>query len=84
MTAVDIHGKLLEIFQTLEFETGDISDGTNLREELGIDSTEFAEIAVAIEREFLVIVNDNELQLAKTFGDLVQYVASAPMPSKEI
>lgn len=75
---MDIHSKLLVVFQTLEFETRDISDGTNLREELGIDSTEFAEIAVAVEREFLVVVDDNELQLAKTFGDLVQYVASAP------
>lgn len=75
---MDIHGKLLEIFQKLEFETGNISDSTNLREELGIDSTEFAEIAVAIEREFPVMVNDDELQMAKTFGDLVLYVASAP------
>lgn len=75
---MDIHSKLLDVFQTLEFETDGISDGTNLREELDIDSTEFAEIAVAIEREFLVIVNDNDLQMAKTFGDLVQYVASAP------
>lgn len=75
---MDIRGKLLEVFQTLEFEAGNISNGTNLREELGIDSTEFAEIAVAVEREFLVMVNDNELQMAQTFGDLVQYVASAP------
>lgn len=75
---MDIHSKLLDVFQTLEFETDGISDGTSLREELDIDSTEFAEIAVAIEREFLVTVNDNELQMAKTFGDLVQYVASAP------
>lgn len=75
---METHDKLLEVFQKLEFKTGDISDSTNLREELGIDSTEFAEIAVAVEREFRVVVNDNELQLASTFGDLVKYVASAP------
>ncbi len=75
---MDIHDRLLEIFQALEFEAGDISDSTNLRDELGIDSTEFAEIAVAIERELLVVVNDDELQQAKTFGELVQYVTSAP------
>jgi acyl carrier protein len=74
--------RLLEIFQGLEFEASDISDGTNLRDELGIDSTEFAEIAVAIERELHVVVNDDELNQVKTFGDLVQFVSSAP-PAKQ-
>jgi acyl carrier protein len=78
---VDMHDRLLEIFQALEFETDDISDGTNLKDELGIDSTEFAEIAVAIEREFLVVVNDDELNQVKTFGDLIQFVSCAP-PAK--
>lgn len=79
---MDTHDRLLEIFQKLEFEASDISDGTNLRDELGIDSTEFAEIAVAIERELLVAVNDDELNQVKTFGDLVQFVRSAP-PAKQ-
>lgn len=74
---MDMHDRLLEIFQELEFEASDISDGTNLRDELGIDSTEFAEIAVAIERELLFVVNDDELNQVKTFGDLVQFVISA-------
>ena len=79
---MDTHDRLLGIFQKLEFEASDISDGTNLRDELGIDSTEFAEIAVAIERELLVAVNDDELNQVKTFGDLVQFVRSAP-PAKQ-
>jgi acyl carrier protein len=73
-----MHDRLVEIFKALEFEADDISDGTNLKDELGIDSTEFAEIAVVIEREFLVVVNDDELNQVKTFGDLIQFVSSAP------
>jgi len=75
---MDTHNRLLEIFRGLEFDVDDISDSTNLRDELDIDSTEFAEIAVVIEREFLVMVDDAELLQAKTFGELVKYVTSAP------
>jgi acyl carrier protein len=75
---VDMHKGLLDIFHELEFDPDIISDSTNLKDELGIDSTEFAEIAVAIERELLVVVNDEELHQVKTFGELVQYVTSAP------
>jgi len=77
-TAMVMRDRLLEILQKLKFEPQDITDGTNLRQDLGIDSTEFAEIAVAIERELHLVINDEELQLAKTFGDLVLYVESAP------
>lgn len=73
---MDMHKTLLEIFQKLEFDSGTISDSTNLKDGLGIDSAEFAEIAVAIERELLVRVNDDELQQAETFGELVKYVTS--------
>lgn len=73
---MNMHKTLLEIFQKLEFDSGKISDSTNLKDGLGIDSAEFAEIAVAIERELLVVVKDDELQQAKTFGDLVSYVTS--------
>lgn len=70
--------RLLEILEKLKFEPKDITDSTNLRDDLGIDSTEFAEIAVAIERDLRLVINDEELQAAKTFGELVLYVASAP------
>jgi acyl carrier protein len=73
-----IRDTLLDIFKDLQFEAEGIVDSTNLREELGIDSTEFAEIAVAIEKELSVVVNDEELNRAQTFGDIVKYVASAP------
>jgi acyl carrier protein len=75
---MDIRDTLLEIFKDLEFEAKGIVDSTNLREELGIDSTEFAEIAVAVEKKFSVVINDDEFNRAQTFGDVVNYVASAP------
>ncbi len=78
---MDMHKRLLDIFHELEFDPDIISDSTNLRDELDIDSTEFAEIAVVIERELLVVVNDDELNQVKTFGDLVKFVRSAP-PAK--
>lgn len=75
---MDIRDQLLEIFRDLEFNPGEISDSTSLKDDLAVDSTELVEITVTIEKKLLVVINDEEFQRLKTFGDVVQYVASAP------
>lgn len=67
---------LIGIFRKLEFDPGQIDDGTRLKEDLEIDSTELAEIAVAIENSFPLQVDDSELRGLQTFGDVVAYIAT--------
>jgi acyl carrier protein len=75
---MDIRDTLLGIFQELEFDSGEIEDSTNLRNDLAVDSTELAEITVAIESKLLVVIDDEEFQRLQTFGDVIRYVADAP------
>ncbi|MDR0341589.1 MAG: acyl carrier protein [Nocardiopsaceae bacterium] len=74
---MEVRDTLISIFAKLEFDLDQIDDGTRLKEDLEIDSTELAEIAVAIESAFLVQVDDSELRGLATFGDVVAYVATA-------
>lgn len=73
---MDTRDTLLDIFRKLEFNPDEIDDNVGLRTELGVDSTELAEIAVAIERQFSIVVQDDELDKLGTFGDMVKYVES--------
>jgi len=73
---MDTRDTLLDIFRKLEFNPGDIDDSIGLRDELGVDSTELAEIAVAVEQRFSISVEDDELHKLQTFGDMIKYVDS--------
>ncbi len=75
---MDIRIELLSIFRDLEFDPDEIKDDTNLRDDLSVDSTELAEISVAIENRLIVEIDYEKFSLVRTFGDVVQYVASAP------
>jgi len=48
-----------------------------LREDLGADSLDLVEIAVALEEAFGIEVPDEEMERAHTVRDLVRYVAWA-------
>jgi acyl carrier protein len=73
---MDIRDTLLDIFKTLEFDPNEIKDSTRLRTDLEVDSTELAEIAVAIEQRLPVIVDDSTFQKLATFGDVIKYIES--------
>jgi acyl carrier protein len=74
---MDTRDTLLDIFSELQFESREIDDSTRLKAELGIDSTELAEISVAIEQRFPIVVDDGELQRLETFGDVIKYIETA-------
>jgi acyl carrier protein len=73
---MDTRDTLLEIFRKLKFDPDDIDDSVGLRADLGVDSTELAEIAVAVEQQFSIVVEDDELHKLETFGDMVKYIES--------
>jgi len=69
---------VLQVLRDLEIEVGSVEDTTRLREDLGVDSTELIEVAVAIDQRTSAKSDVNEVLALKTFGDLVSYVDSAP------
>jgi acyl carrier protein len=76
---MDIRSELMGLFKELGFDPADIGNDTLLRDELAIDSTELVEIAVAIERRVSVSIDNGHFQALETFGELVDFVQSAPV-----
>jgi len=74
---VNSNSVVLGVLRALEIDTNGVDNATHLRDELGVDSTELVEIAVAIERSAAVKIDTNEFLALKTIGDLVTYVDNA-------
>lgn len=75
---MDIRTILLDVLGSLEIDPEMVTNGTRLRDELDIDSTELVELAVAIERQLPVTLDIEAFLKLGTFGDLVAFVQSAP------
>lgn len=54
----------------------EITEDTNIMEDLGADSLDVVEILMAIEESYGVSVSDEEIPNLKTVRDLVEYVES--------
>jgi acyl carrier protein len=78
----DIRKTLVELIENdvgQKFE--DLSDGKNLREELGLDSVDVVSIVSQIERQFRIRLSQQELEKLVTVGnllDLLQEKLNAP------
>jgi acyl carrier protein len=63
------------LVELLEADTGetypDLSDGTNLREGLGLDSVDVVSIVSQIERRYRIRLTHEELQTLATVGDVL-------------
>ena len=62
------------IIETLGCEDEDVTPEANLVNDLGADSLDVTEIALAIEEEFGLEISDEEAERLKTINNLVQYV----------
>lgn len=71
---MDVRAKLGELLADLGFDIAGRPDGTNLREELDIDSTALVDIAMAIERGLSVTIDGGMFQAVETIDDMVQFV----------
>jgi acyl carrier protein len=74
---MEVREAVLSTFGNLEFEPDDINDDTRIREDLAVDSTELAEIAIALEKTLGVVIDDGKFAQLETFGEVVAYIASA-------
>lgn len=69
--------KIAEIIASqLRADQADITEDTNVMEDLGADSLDVVEILMAIEENFGVSVSDDKIPNLKTVRDIVEYVES--------
>ncbi len=73
-----IYEKIVSLIsETFEIPEKDLSENTNLIEDLSIDSVDVVELVVELEDEFgLDEIPEEELRQIRTIGDLVAYVSA--------
>jgi acyl carrier protein len=75
---VDVREVLLQIWESLDVDRAQlVEDGTRLRADLGVDSTESVEVMVAIEDRLGIRMDNEDFERLDTFGDMVAYVEAA-------
>lgn len=58
----------------LNIEENDIAEDTSFKDDLGLDSLDLFELAMAIEEEFGVEIPQEDLENIVTVGDAVEYL----------
>lgn len=67
--------KLREVIcRYVEIDPSTLTEDTNIRSELGLNSLELINIAVAIEDEFDVEIPDREVSNIETLGDAIKII----------
>ena len=60
----------------IEIEEENIAEDAKLKDDLGIDSLDFVDIAVIVERKFGIKIKAEEMTSVRTLGDFYNYVDS--------
>lgn len=64
------------IVEQLNVEESEISEVSNFKEDLGADSLDLFELAMAMEEEFEIEIPSEDLESIKTVADAVSYIDS--------
>ena len=62
------------LIQEFEIEAKEITPDAHLKDDLGLESLDFVDIAVIIKKEFGITVKGKEVASIKTVGDLYDYI----------
>lgn len=60
--------------EQFSIEEDDINMDTSFTEDIGADSLDLVELVMALEQEFDVEIDDEEVEKIKTVGDAVRYI----------
>lgn len=60
--------------EQFSMEEDDINMDTSFTEDIGADSLDLVELVMALEQEFDVEIDDEEVENIKTVGDAVRYI----------
>lgn len=77
MNDSEVRDVLLDVFEEIKddpVDKGTITDGTLLRDDLGIDSLQTAEMLVEIELRLGVTITDEEAAKLRSVGDVVALI----------
>jgi acyl carrier protein len=77
MERKEIEEKVREfMIEDLEIEEEKISKDASLKDDLGIDSLDFVDIVVIVEKKFGFKIKPEEMAGVKTLGDFCDYIES--------
>lgn len=62
------------LIEEIEVEENVLTEDAKLKEDLGIDSLDFVDVVVIVEREFGFKIKPEEMAEVKTLGDFYNYI----------
>lgn len=62
------------LIEEIEVEENILTEEAKLKEDLGIDSLDFVDVVVIVEREFGFKIKPEEMTNVKTLGDFYDYI----------
>lgn len=75
MDRQEIEAKVREfLIEDLEIDEGKITPEARLKEDIGIDSLDFIDIVVIVEKKFGFKIKTEEMVGVKTFNDFCDYI----------
>ena len=75
MNRQDIEEKVREfLIEDLEIDEEKIQPEARLKEDIGLDSLEFVDIVVIVEKKFGFKIKTEEMAKVKTFNDFCDYI----------
>ncbi len=77
ITRQEIEERVKKLFiEELEFDAENISPDALLKEDIGVDSLDYVDIVVLVEREFGFRIKAEDMTSIKTFSQFCDYVES--------
>jgi len=64
------------LIEEIEVEKENIAENSRLKDDLGIDSLDFVDIAVIVERKFGFKIKAEEMMSVQTLGEFYNYIDS--------
>ena len=62
------------ISEQLDVKADDITEDSNIQDDLGADSLDVVDLVMAIEDEFGVEIPEDQVENIKTVGDIVKFI----------
>ena len=62
------------ISEQLDVKADDITDASNIQDDLGADSLDVVDLVMALEDEFDVEIPEDQVENIKTVGDIVKFI----------
>ena len=81
MERIEIESKVSAfLIEEMEIEAGDIRDDAKLKEDLGLDSLDFVDIVVIVEKTFGFKIKPEEMSNVQTVKEFYDYIESKTLP----